>query len=77
MMSLYRSSSRVALEIESSRSRGDNNNGEMALARLEAIVIEQLATADDALEDWSDLVPEEVAELRAKFGNQRDKRGGQ
>ena len=39
----------------------------MALARLEAIVIEQLATADDALEDWRDIVPEDVEELTKNF----------
>jgi hypothetical protein len=46
----------------------------MALARLEAIVIEQLATADDALEDWRDIVPEDVKELRGRLVTPRDKR---
>ena len=40
----------------------------MALAKLDAIVAEQLATADDALEDWRDIVPEDVEEL-TKNGN--------
>ena len=35
-----------------------------SMAKLEAIVIEQLATADDALEDWNDIVPDEVSELK-------------
>ena len=70
LMSLYESLSRVANEVAASQSAGVNN--EVVLARLEAIVIEQLATADDALEDWSDIVPEDVAELRIKLGNRRE-----
>ena len=30
--------------------------------------IEQIATADDALEDWADIVPDDVDELRKKLG---------
>lgn len=74
LMSLYVSLSRVGTEIENSRSAAGNKSGEMALARLEAIVIEQLATADDAMEDWRDIVPEDVAELRARLVTPRDKR---
>lgn len=69
LMSLYESLSRVANEVAASQC--DGGNSEVALARLEAIVIEQLATADDALEDWSDIVPEDVVELRIKLGNRR------
>ena len=39
----------------------------MILAKLEAIVIEQLSSADDAIEDWRDIVPEEVKELDQRF----------
>lgn len=73
LMSLYESLSRVGREIESSLRSGGGKNGEIALVRLEAIVIEQLATADDALEDWNDIVPEDVAELREKLGVRRGK----
>ena len=34
---------------------------------LKAIVFWQLVTADDALEDWKDIVPEEVQELDRKL----------
>lgn len=74
LMSLYESLSRVGTEIENSRSTEGSKSGEMALARLEAIVIEQLATADDALEDWRDIVPEDVKELRGRLVTPRDKR---
>lgn len=35
-----------------------------AIGGLQGLVIEQLATAYDALEDWRDLVPEEVDRIR-------------
>ena len=35
----------------------------MTFAKLETVVIEQLAATDDALEEWSDIVPEDVEEL--------------
>ena len=41
----------------------------MVLEKLEAIVVEQIATANDALEDWRDIVPEDVKELMSKFDN--------
>lgn len=48
-------------------------NDQVALARLEEIIAEQLSTADDALEDWRDIVPEDVGELEQKrqFDNTR------
>ena len=39
----------------------------MTLAILRAIVVEQLAAADDALEEWADILPEDVAELRKEI----------
>jgi hypothetical protein len=33
---------------------------------LAAQVLEQIGTANDAMEDWRDLVPEEVAEIEAQ-----------
>ncbi|MFT3930635.1 MAG: hypothetical protein QM709_10115 [Spongiibacteraceae bacterium] len=77
LISLYESLSRVGGEISASRSNGSNSDDSVVLARLEAIVIEQLATADDALEDWNDIVPEDVAELKAKLEARRVNRGGQ
>lgn len=72
LISLYESLSRVALEIENSKNNNESNSEKIALAKLEAIVIEQLATADDALEDWRDIVPNEVTELRKRLGTPRD-----
>lgn len=73
LMSLYESLSRVGAEIENSKTPKGIVNCEIVLAKLDAIVIEQLATADHALEDWSDIVPEDVAELRAKLESRKDR----
>lgn len=70
LISLYESLSRVGVEIENSKS---NQSELVTIAKLEAIVIEQLATADDALEDWRDIVPDEVEELRKKLTTRRDR----
>jgi hypothetical protein len=68
LLSLYRSLSRLAVAIQNARPV--NNSDPIhpsALDRLESIVIEQIDTVDDALEDWRDIVPEDVEELRAKL----------
>lgn len=67
LLSLYDSLSRAAKAI---RSLDDSKSAEdyrVTFAMLNAIVIEQLSTADDALEDWRDIVPEDVEELKQKL----------
>lgn len=65
---LYQSLSRLAKAIEKGKQKtiSDNNEGAV-LEKIEAIVVEQIATADDALEDWRDIVPEDVEELICKL----------
>ncbi len=46
-----------------------------ALARLEEIATTQISTADDALADWEDIVPEDIEELRKKLVS-RSEQGG-
>ena len=64
LLSLYMSISRVANIIAMSKNSEDSHG---ILGKIEAIVGEQLATADDALEDWRDIAPEEVDELSRKI----------
>ena len=66
LLSLYHSLSRAGTAIESAQTSDSHENYQVALARLEEIVTEQLSTADDALEDWRDIVPEDVEELEQK-----------
>jgi hypothetical protein len=42
-----------------------------SLSALEIMVIEQISTVDDALDDWRDLVPDEVAAIEAA-GRERE-----
>lgn len=70
LISLYESLSRVGIEIENSK---NSQSEAITIAKMEAIIVEQLATADDALEDWRDIVPEEVEELRSKLTTRRDR----
>ena len=67
LVSLYRSLSRAANAIKSAQDDESPENQRVTLAQLDAIVTEQLATADDALEDWNDIVPEDVEELKQKL----------
>jgi hypothetical protein len=46
-----------------------------SLFALEYMVIEQISTADDALEDWRDLVPDEVEAIEAA-GRKREEFDG-
>ena len=58
LISLYQSISRVAQIIE------DEGEDTVKIGVIRAIVIEQIATANDSLADWQDVVPESVEELR-------------
>ena len=67
LRALYDNLSRAANVIESGQVSDSQENYQVTLARLEEIVAAQLITADDALEDWNDIVPEEVEELKQKL----------
>lgn len=69
LVSLYQSLSRAANAIKSAQDDESPEKQQVTLAKLDAIVTEQLATADDALEDWNDIVPEDVEELKQKLGS--------
>ena len=67
LVSLYESLHWAMNEIKSAlRSRSAQQHQE-TLARVEAVVTAQLKTADDALEDWRDIVPDDVEELKQKL----------
>ena len=75
LLSLYRSLSRVASILASSQDFESRENYKVMHAKLEGIVVEQLAVADDALEDWRDIVPEEMKELRLRTLYQQPNEG--
>lgn len=63
VLSLYRSLARASVTIKLSQVPEPEEDPQVTLAKLDTIVIEQLAAADDALEDWRDIVPDDVREL--------------
>lgn len=74
LLSLYASLSRLALAIQTARPVSNSETlHSSVLDKLEVIVTEQIATADDALEDWRDIVPEDVEELRTRLAAKRSR----
>lgn len=68
LVSHYGSLSRLVMAIQNARPVNNSDPVHPSvLDKLESLVIEQIATANDALEDWRDIVPEDVEELRAKL----------
>lgn len=68
LIALYRGLFRIAGEIQVSRlSLSADQYLNSCLGKLEGMVTEQIATAADALEDWNDIVPEDVQELKHKL----------
>ena len=53
--------------IENGKMEKKNEQDSGVLTVLQAIVTEQISTADDAMEDWADIVPDEVNELRRRL----------
>ena len=66
LISQYQSLHRMATIITSSQDAGAMtiHDYQQVVARLGEIAIEQISTADNALSDWEDIVPEDVRELR-------------
>ena len=67
----------MATIIDSSKSSEVSDRTKQVLARLEEIAISQISTADDALADWEDIVPEDVEELRQTLASRSAQRGRQ
>lgn len=66
VLSLYKSLGRLAVIIEGAQKseRKAGGGGFTPYDMLRAVVVEQIATAGDALEDWRDIVPEEVDAIK-------------
>ena len=65
--SVYTGLSAAASIIDESREFDSVEKYRLAFARLEELVRSQLITADDALEDWRDMVPEDVRDLKKRL----------
>jgi hypothetical protein len=49
----------------------------LTMLMLESIVTEQINTVDDALEDWRDLVPDEVQQIEEQVRRRRSEQNGE
>jgi hypothetical protein len=77
LLSLYESLSRLAFAIQQSKlACAENTKEYFVLDKLDAVVNEQISTADDALEDWKDIIPEELEKLKKVAGIQNGGRVG-
>ena len=68
VIAIYLGLVRIGQEIQYSQlNLSSNASLHTSFGKLEGMVTEQIATAADALEDWSDIVPDEVQELKQKL----------
>ena len=68
LTSLYKGLSRISVIIEQAHNlRSDSKQRMAALERIDEVVIAHLITADDAIQDWWDIVPEDVEGLKQQL----------
>ena len=67
---LYESLSRLSFEIH----RSNEENPDVRLERAESIVNEQIEIGRSALEDWRDIVPEDMEEIERRWIERRNSR---
>ena len=67
LTSLYGSLLRASTVLRTLNASPSPDDYQIIFSKLDAIVTEQLNTADDALEDWRDIDPENVDELKQKL----------
>lgn len=78
VLSLYNSLSRLATAIELQKEQLSSNKAALhSLEKLQGIVIEQISTADDALEDWKDIIPEELRKVKITAKRELTLEGGE
>lgn len=65
---LYESLSRLSLQIHASNEERQDSR----LETVESIVNEQIEIGRSALEDWRDIVPEDVAEIESRWSKRRN-----
>jgi len=70
VIAIYLGLVRIGQEVQESQlNLSGNVSLHTSFGKLEGMVTEQIATAADALEDWSDIVPDEVKELRQRLNS--------
>lgn len=67
VLTLYRSLTRMAEMLYREHQTGRETADQTTVAGLQATVLEQLDTIHDALEDWRDIIPEDVRDIEEKL----------
>lgn len=67
---LYGSLSRLSILIHETRKNDSMNDNELVQI-IEALITEQIATAGDSLEDWRDIIPEQIEEVEESIKKRR------
>ena len=62
VLALYNSLYRLSVKVENLKKEGPDHR----LDLIQALVNEQISTGEDAMEDWRDIVPEEVEEVERR-----------
>ena len=68
VLALYASLRRLSETIQTMNTNGDD----LRLNQLQALVDEQIWTGQDAMEDWRDIIPEDVAEIEGRSSERRN-----
>jgi hypothetical protein len=72
LLSLYYGLSRLVQAIQTVRMTNSSEKISSILDKLEVMVIDQIRTADDALDDWHDIVPEDVDQIRDQIKKRQE-----
>jgi hypothetical protein len=67
VLTLYRSLNRMAESLSHEDRQEADAATQRTLSGLRATVVEQLDTIHDALEDWRDIIPEDVRDIEARL----------
>lgn len=63
LISIYRNLGWIADIIEESNVSDNEENHDVKIGKIKVMVRSQILTADDAMADWKDIVPDDVKEL--------------
>lgn len=70
VLSLHRSLYRLSVRIETLQEEGDGHRLEI----VRAVVNEQIVAGGDAMEDWRDIIEDDVDEIVERYGRRDDAR---
>ena len=73
VLGLYASLGRLSETLQQLRATGGDDDSRLDV--IQALVTEQQASVNDAMEDWRDLVPEDVGDVEDRLRSREDAQG--